>query len=337
MSSPTAVAERKSYRRNSGKSRTAKREIKQNNEQLKKKTDEYLYLIGRPKLKEFLRYANKHEVDVPGEDELIAQWEAARTIVNTLEVIEAGLPDNPTITKLPLNQTYKPLITEFLKNPLVQHGFNSVPTEIALIELDQLVVHQKHIDLTHVRGLQRKLGSSPSAEQIFKACLPSDQPKPPVKWAKIDRNKYVFVSPSNDLRYLGAMALDPENIADYAPPGNLVGVVGLSVGFGSNFLNAIYTGKRLILNNGSHRAYALRGLGVTHVPCMVEHAQSFDQLGVLASTEIVEDPDIYLNHPRPSMLKDYFNPELIRVMQVHRRLRQITIKYEIEESFIPAF
>jgi len=66
------------------------------------------------------------------------------------------------------------------------------------------------------------------------------------------------LSPSNDLRFLGPDAAPTGAHQGLPSARNLVGVVGISVGFGSNFMNAIYAEKRLILNNGSHRAYALR-------------------------------------------------------------------------------
>ena len=144
------------------------------------------------------------------------------------------------------------------------------------------------------------------------------------------------MSPSDDMRFLGSMSLEPENITDYPPPGNLAGVVGLAVGFGSNFLNAIYAEKRLILNNGSHRAYALRDLGIARVPCIVQHISSRDELSVLASTAITDAPNFYLQDPRPMMLKDYFDPRLRKVMPVHRRLRQVTVKFDVDVTFAPA-
>ena len=131
--------------------------------------------------------------------------------------------------------------------------------------------------------------------------------------------------------------MKPENIKVSAHPGNLVGVVGLAVGFGTNFMNAIYAEKRLILNNGSHRAYALRKMGITHVPCIIQHLSSLDQLDVIAASEVGENPDFFLKHPRPPMLKDYFNPGLHKVMPVHRRLRQVTVRFEVEENFVPSF
>src|SRR6266850_302004 len=150
------------------------------------------------------------------------------------------------------------------------------------------------------------------------------------------KNRFVFVSPSNDMRFLGTMKLQAGNITDYPPPGNLAGVIGLAVGFGSNFLNAIYVENRLILNNGSHRAYVLRDLGITRVPCIVQHISSRDELSVLASTAITDAPNFYLQDPRPMMLKDYFDPRLRKVMPVHRRLRQVTVKFDVDVTFAPA-
>jgi hypothetical protein len=294
---------------------------------------ETLYLIGRPTLRQFHRFVRHHALKPGHEGDLTDEWNAASDYVRALEKEEAGRADDPAIMKL--GPEYEPLLIEFLKDPLIQNGFNSVPTEVAIIELDRLVVYQKHIDLTYVRQLQKRLSPKPGMEEIFRACLPYDHPQPPVKWLK-QGDKFIFVSPSNDLRFLGTMSLRPEHIADYPPPGDLVGVVGLALGFGSNFLNAAYYKKRLILHNGSHRAYALREMGVTHVPCIIEHVSSKEELEVVASSEVRGNPDLYLKHPRPPMLPDYFNPRLRKVMPVHRVLRQITVKFDIDEYNVPA-
>jgi hypothetical protein len=297
-------------------------------------TAENLYLLGRPPLKEFLHYVRTHAVHPPGDGELLDQWRAAHQLIQRLQTEEAGRADDPPIGKL--GPDWESLLIPFLKDPLVRHGFNTVPTEVALVELDRLVVYQEHIDVTFARDLEQRLGPVPSREALFRTCLPFDHPQPPVQWSRVRKDKYVFCSPSNDMRFLGAMPLDPDNIKDYPPPGSLVGVVGIAVGFGSNFLNAIYAERRLILNNGSHRAYALRRMGVTHVPCIVQHVASRDELELVASSRVRNAPDEYLKQARPSMLPDYLHPELRLVMPVHRRMRQVTVKFEVEEDYVPA-
>ncbi len=296
-------------------------------------SDQSLYLIGRPPLKDFLRFVRNHAVKPLGEAALTDAWQAAHAIVRQLETQEAGVADNPPIATL--GPEYEPLLIEFLKDPLVHNGFNTVPTEVAIVELDRMVVYQEHIDVSHSRRLEQQLGASPSRTELFRTCLPYDHPQPPVKWSRVSQGKFVFLSPSNDLRLLGPTGLRPGELKD-APGGTLVGIAGVSVGFGSNFMNAIYAEQRLILNNGSHRAFTLRQMGVTHVPCIVQHVASRDELDVVASSSVRRNPDLYLKHTRPPMLKDYFNPQLRMVMPVHRRLRQVTVRIEVEEDFVPA-
>ena len=297
-------------------------------------TAEYLYLTGFPRLKHLLRFAKSHSTSPPSEAELTERWQTSHALVRRLEREDAGLADDAPRQKL--GPEYEPLLLEFLSDPLVRYGFNTVPTEVAMIELDRLVVYQKHIDLTYVRQLAEKLGPRPTDEQIFRTSLLHDHSKPPVQWARVHQDRFVFMSASNDLRFLGAQPLEAKHLKDQPTNGNLVGLVGLAVGFGSNFLNAVYAERRLILNNGSHRAYALRSLGVTHVPCVIQHVGTREELDVVGAQEVRRDPDLFLTNPRPSMLRDYFNPALHMIMPVYRRLRQITVRFEIEENAIPA-
>jgi len=62
---------------------------------------------------------------------------------------------------------------------------------------------------------------------------------------------------SNDLRFLEAMPLNDDLIGRLPLGGRAVSAIALVMGFGSNFINAVRVGNRLVLNNGSHRAYAL--------------------------------------------------------------------------------
>ena len=191
---------------------------------------ENLYLIGRPTLKQFLSFVKDHVVHGPSSGDLVEEWKAANAVVRTLEKEEAGLADDPAIQPVdPENE----LLLELLKNPLVRNSFNTVPSEVAYVELDRMVVYQHHIDLTHVQELKNSLGPSPSEADIFRVCLPCDRPQPPAKWTRTHRDTFVFMSPSDDMRFLGAMQLEAENIKDYPPPGNLVGVIGLAVEEGS--------------------------------------------------------------------------------------------------------
>ena len=295
---------------------------------------EGLYLAGRPALRDYVQYVRGHAISPPDRGTLVEQWQAAHSFVNTLERVEAGAADSPTMEAL--GPRHEPLLLEFFKDPIVRLGFNTLPTDIVIVSLDRLVVYQKHIDLTFARQLCDELGDDPDEQTVFRACLNWTHPQPPVSWSSVQKGAYVFLSPSSDMRFLGATSLRPEQLAGQATRGAMVGMVGISVGFGSNFLNAFYAGGRLILNNGSHRAYALRAAGITHVPCIVQHVAGRDELDLVAPEAVRRDPALYLDHPRPPMLKDYFHPQLHTIMPLKRRVKQVTVRFQVEESYIPA-
>jgi hypothetical protein len=287
--------------------------------------DDHVFLIGRPSLRGFVSFVTDLAVDGATADRgvLAAQWRAGHAEVQARDQSESGIADGPEIRPVPAH--LQPLVDKIANDPLYQHAFDVVPTEVGIVELDSMVVYQKHINLAFVRQLRERLGERPNDEQIFRTCLPFDHPAPPVKWMRTHGNTYIFLSPSNDIRYLGPMVLNQDNIVGHPSPGVIVGVVGLAIGFGSNFLNAIHVENRLILNNGSHRAYALRQMGVTHAPCIIQHVSTREELGVAGPSELKRNPDLYLKNRRPSMLRDYFDPKLHAVIPCTRRLRQVRV------------
>jgi len=298
--------------------------------------DEHVFLIGRPPLEEYLGFLTVQTMEGQAADHrvLADEWRSANDHIRELETEEAGLADkSPIGSALPHLES---LSAKVLADPIFQRSFNIVPVTIGVVELDRLVVFQKHINLAYVRSLKESLGSAPSEETIFKMCLPFDHPQPAVNSTRIANNAYVFVSPSMDLRFLEPMFLGSHQIAGYQPTGPVSGVIGLVVGFGSNFLNVIYAEDRLVLNNGSHRAYALREMGLTQAPCIIQYVSRREELKVIAGNDLQQNPELYLKAPRPPLLKDYFDPKLRKLVMVPRKLRQIKVTFGVEQIDVPA-
>jgi hypothetical protein len=296
--------------------------------------EERIYLAGRPSLRGFVRYVQAQARTPFDRAALVEHWQSARARLTTLERQEAGAADHPPIASL--GPEYEPLLLEFFRNPLVRGSFNTLPTDIALVPLDQMVVYQKHIDLAHVRRLRQGFPAVLDAAAVFRICLPGEPPRAPVTWSGSRRGQFTFLSPSNDLRFLGAQGLPPELLARPTALGSLVGMVGLAVGFGSNFMNAFHAAGRLILHNGSHRAYALREAGVTHVPCILQQVAGLEELALVAPPAVRQRRRLYLEHRRPPMLRDYLDPELRIVVPSVRQLRQVTVRFKVEETSLPA-
>jgi hypothetical protein len=299
--------------------------------------DPHVFLIGRPPLKQWLGFVADLAVGEGSKvdtQQLADEWRAANAHIRELEKLEAGWADKPEIRPLPPH--LEPLRERVSKDLLFHRAFRIVPADIWMVELDRLVVYQKHINLEHVRHLKDQLGPAPSDEEIFRLCLPFDHPQPPIRVMKSRSNSYVFVSPSNDLRLLGDTLFGPSSMTGQSQLGVISGIVGVVVGFSANFLHAVHAEGRLVLNNGSHRAYALRDIGVTHAPCIIKHVSSQEELKTVAPSDVRKSPELYLQHPRPSVLKDYFDPRLRKLLDVPRKLQQVRVTFDVEETQTPS-
>jgi len=296
--------------------------------------EEWVFLSGRPPMAEYLGFVKTNAADEAAVSiqTLSDEWRAANKRIVELEQSEAGAADNPVIE--PVSDDLKDLAAAVEGAALFKRTFQVVPVMIGMIELDQLVVWQKHINTTYAAELKARLGVTPTDKEIFELCLPVNPHQPPIRRMKVSPNSFVFVSPSNDLRLLEAIDFDASRIDGYEPQGPASGVVGIVVGFGSNYLNAIYVSNRLILNNGSHRAYALRDLGVKRVPCIIQTVTLPEELAVV-SPQVAANPASYLGHARPSMLKDYFDPELRKLVPVFRKSRQVRIDFGFDMMDVP--
>lgn len=297
--------------------------------------DQHVFLLGRPPIGEFLAYYRHLAVEVRPRDEgrLMDEWRTANDRVRELETTEAGLADDPPI--LPLPPEMQESEAAILADARFRNAFRMTPVRIAMVELDRLVVYQKHINLAHVREMQRRFGEL-APEELFRICIPLETTGQPIRVAQTAPNSYTFVSPSRDFRYVEPVLFDADQVLGYEPMGTVTAVVGIVVGYGSSYLNAIHIENRLILGNGSHRAFALRERGVTHVPCVVQSISRREEMEIAAADEVRKYPSRYLGTPRPPMLKDYFDDSLRKIIDVARKHRMVKLTFGVEVSDIPA-
>lgn len=237
----------------------------------------------------------------------------------------------------PLPAEMAPLVARVEADPVFRRAFTAVPVRVGWVELSSLVVFQRTVNLDHVRRLQRDLGPDPSPADVFRFCLPYDHPLPAYRVRSLPGRgggdgAYVFTSDSNDLRFLESVLLDPARAGGFNAVGPVAGVVGLAVGFGSNYLNVIAARGRLVLNNGNHRAYALRDLGLTHAPCLVQEVKRRDELSVIASGRLRRHPERYLKDPAPPTLADFFDPQLAHRVRLARKGREVRVTFRVEET-----
>ena len=217
-----------------------------------------------------------------------------------------------------------------LHEAALRNGWEGLAYRWRLVELDRVIVYQKTINLRFVKETQATLPQSPGNEDVARLAVGKAWSAPPIRVTRSEEYTFLCVSSSNDMRILEVESLDPATIQGYQPPGHAGAVIGICVGFTTNILSAIHVRNRLILTNGSHRAYALRELGITHVPCLVLSLSRDEEFDMKAPDQVREARDLYLRHPRPPLFKDYFDPHLHTIVQTPRnnQLVQVQIGYQ---------
>lgn len=296
--------------------------------------DDYIYLRGYPPMDSYLSFIKAH---LGGGKPInnrphVEAWREGNDYVGQLQEREAGIAQGNEV--LPLPEHLHALRDEVWADPVITESFDKVPTHIGLVEIDRISVYQRHLNMTYVDELAKTLSPDMDDESVFRFCL-LDPPQPTIKMAKVASNGFVFVSPSNDLRYLGSVLLERDQIADVSLPGRAGGVVGLIVGAGSNCLSVMEYEGRFILHNGTHRTAALRKAGFTHIPVIVQRVSLLEELEFLFGTSTYERLEKYMELGRPPMFKDYFDPNVTSQVKVPRRLTQVKVTYGSESIEVP--
>ena len=263
---------------------------------------------------------------------LAEEWRRANDHVICLEKSEAGIADGITPSALP--SSLSDLCQRVRTQPSFVQTFRFVPVEFGIVELDRLVVYQKFINLGFIGFLKSTFPERPTEIDIARLAFSIDQPMPAVHQMQTAPNAFSFLCASNDFRVLDTALLQPQQRlapSDGRPVAHLV----MSVGFGTNLLNVVSAEGRLVLNNGSHRAYFLRELGITHAPCVIQRVTRRDELEFIGG-ELQQNPDRYLKAPRPPILKDYFDPALRKVVAVTKKNRSVRVQFGYEQMDVPA-
>ena len=261
---------------------------------------------------------------------LAAEWRTANDFYYELEHAEAGIAD--TISCRPLDRRLSRLAAELEANDWFRNSFDNLPYTIELVELDKLVVSQIHVECGFSQTLATRLGATPSPSELFRFCLPLDRELPPVAIKRLASDRYQFTSPSSDFRQHNPMLLLGKDIAHLKLPGPAAALVGISVGFGSNFMSGIRSGNRVLLQNGYHRAYALRGAGITHAWCVIEHVTRKDELRLSATEDVLSDPEFYFAAKRPPIMRDYFHSQIAKHLTAKRMECVIEVEIKVRSS-----
>jgi hypothetical protein len=293
---------------------------------------ELVWLLGQPHLSDYLEFVRER---VAGGAEmsprtLTDEWRSANDHYYALEKSEAGEADRCDVRPLPAE--LRPLARKVRAHPHYRETFDALPSRILMVDLDRLMVSQSHVESSFTDSLRAGLAPGADAQSLFRFCLPLDRAAPPVDVRKLGSGRYLLTSPSTDFRVHPTVVLRPDQLRDHSSFGPVSAALAVVVGFGSNFLSAVRSGKRLVLHNGYHRAYALRAAGFTHAPCIVTDVTRKDELRIAASEAVAADPEFYFAAKRPPLLRDFFDPRLRKVLPVARMETVIEVELKVRSG-----
>ena len=299
----------------------------------------HVLLVGHPPATEFLGLVSAETRESHGGEDgaLMNAWRRGNDHVLALTETEAGYADGIELGDVP--EELAPLVERALADPVMRRDYDLAPVSVAWIELDRLVVQQTHINLAYAEELRAELGEAPDLVRVFEFALPYDKRRdPPVEVERVGETAWIFTSASNDFRILDAELLEPEQVTGFDGVGVPSTIVALSVGYGSNYLSALAIGSRLVLHNGSHRAYALRAAGHTHAPCLIQHVSGNEELRAIAGDghPLLAHDDNILTAARPPLFKDYFDEKLRMIVSAPAMVRKVHVGFNLNVEDLPA-
>ena len=297
--------------------------------------DPTLLLKGIFPLPRFIRFVRERcaprSLD---EAALLEEWRDARAVALRLAADEAGSADDVGVQPLP--EEMKSLAGLVLRQPSTHRLTSLLPRTWCMVEIDRMVVFQDSLNLRHIGQLKASLPAAPSAHEVMDLAACTGARTHPVVRSSQSDGDYTFASESNDLRFLDVTTVEPGAIANYEPFGSASHALVIYLGFSDNLISATRFGKRIILTNGSHRAYLLREAGFRYVPCLLTDASDADMSDVLLPAAVKQDRTLYLQAPRPPLFKDYTDSRLTRIVPVVRKNYVIRAKLDLQRTTVPA-
>ena len=266
---------------------------------------------------------------------LLSDWRRAASEFQALVLQKSPLPEDAQ--SVDVNGSSVPIIRRLEADPLFKATFSQHQYSYRLVEIDKLVAGQREVDLGHVERLIAGFGKEMDESKLAEVCLSPRAELPAPVFQQLSYNAIVYSSTHPGLRFIHGFpkpALVEGDFSLALAGGQPVAAVLMFVGFGTNPVNVFAVGRRLILNNGFHRSYALRTFGATHIPAVVQDIRSpeLEMPDVIAGL-----PKEYLvSHPRPALVGDFFRSGLTTVLRTKPTIRHVKLVWNWEEFNGPA-
>jgi len=239
----------------------------------------------------------------------LGDWERAVSLRNSLPALAE--PDEPS---RPLHADLSAFVNGLSQQPVfdqIRAQFGGF--EIRSVPTDYLVTSLALIDYEYVEELRPELQGDDELS-VVKFALPH-QVAIPIKAAPDPSTKSVsLISRQKSLFVSGVQV-------NQTPMGIEVRFL---VASGAALIIVSRIGNRLYLRSGIHRAFLLASMGVKRIPCVVVQENVFSPI----SSNYPSFSNDVLTHPRPPLLRDFFDESLSLTTPLQRTNKVIRISAE---------
>lgn len=224
--------------------------------------------------------------------------------------------------------------------------FRTIPHTIKLIEIGKLIALQSHINLDRVELFAQRVKKDSTISELLDFCLAPRKTSSKIEVNLVAQTSFLFCSDDEDVRVanpeIKELPKHDNPISEEKCPALILKVL-----CGDPFIYVLktytqmqspFTGivKRyqLTLQNGFHRAYLLRSLGFTHMPCALIEPSSASETQLLVGNWPPEKLQQAMM-PRPPLMKDFFNPDVCETVKVRKRKICWKISWGVERIMPP--
>jgi len=294
-----------------------------------------LFLHGACTLPEVRHFINTwcHPDDRKALENIESPWKGASEYFRNLAVTEKNISESVEIRDV--SQSLRPKIDGIEENLLFKRTFSQLPHEIKLVEIEKIITCQRVVNLDYIGELKGRFPPGLDEEAVFDICMNPVSPVSLPQPVQTEEGSFVFSDVNPNFRFLGGFpkGITKEDVDASLDGGLPVASVVLLFGYDYGAVNAYRIRKRLILNNGCHRLYALRSLGVTHAPVVIQHIDNPD---LEFPPYFQKLPREYLiEHPRPAMMRGFFDSRLTARLRMKNRVSNVRISWAADRVYSP--
>src|SRR5437773_612701 len=242
------------------------------------------------------RYVNSQGVTLDNQSQ-----ESLRSHIREAVSAVEALPDRSNLRPeiRPLSSETKERTQKLESEPSFKLNLQGASRhEWGVIDISKVRCFQPNLNLEYIQDLLRRTPTGDDFTRLHEFCQPlkgEGGESALLTGFNPSTNTFTIVSENLDLRILG-------NVQGEADQGGMTGkMVGFVYGFGLRQLTVAEYKVIYLLKNGYHRAYALMKGGITKIPALIVHVDSYEGTG--AANPGFFPIDLVLSN-RPPIMQD---------------------------------